>query len=159
MPVAYLGIGTNMGDRLAFLQGALDGLRADAAVDVDAWSPVYETRPVGGPPQENYLNAVVAVATSKNPPELLALCNALEADADRVRTVHWGPRTLDIDVLLYENLQCDDPVLTIPHPRMHERAFVLVPLRDLAPELAQELAANAELFDDPTVARYDGCLK
>jgi 2-amino-4-hydroxy-6-hydroxymethyldihydropteridine diphosphokinase len=128
---AYLGIGTNLGDRLAHLQGAVDGVAATPGVDVVAVSPVYETAPVGGPPQPDYLNAVVAVETARAPSELLALAHRLEADADRVRLERWGPRTLDVDVLLVGDLRVDEPDLVVPHPRMTERAFVLVPLADL----------------------------
>ena len=130
---AYLGIGTNLGDRAAHLQGAVDGLAATEGVDVVAVSPVYETSPVGGPPQPDYLNAVVAVDTGLSPRELLGIANRLEAEADRVRLVRWGPRTLDVDVLLVGELRVDEPDLVVPHPRMTERAFVLVPLADLDP--------------------------
>jgi 2-amino-4-hydroxy-6-hydroxymethyldihydropteridine diphosphokinase len=131
---AYLGIGANLGDRVAYLQGAVDGLAAADDVVVVAVSPVYETAPVGGPSQPDYLNAVVAVDTALTPRELLVLANRLEAEADRVREVHWGPRTLDVDVLLVGDEEVNEPDLVVPHPRMTERAFVLVPLADLDPE-------------------------
>ncbi len=119
---------------MAYLQGAVDGLAAADAVVVVAVSPVYETAPVGGPEQPDYLNAVVAVDTALTPRELLVLANRLEAEADRVREVHWGPRTLDVDVLLVGDEEVNEPDLVVPHPRMTERAFVLVPLADLDPE-------------------------
>jgi 2-amino-4-hydroxy-6-hydroxymethyldihydropteridine diphosphokinase len=131
---AYLGIGSNLGDRLAYLQGAVDFLAAVDGVQVVAVSPVYETDPVGGPPQDDYLNAVVAVNTELDPHALLAACNAAEAAAMRRRDVRWGPRTLDVDVLTYDDRVLDDPDLTIPHPRLAERSFVLAPLHDLAPD-------------------------
>jgi 2-amino-4-hydroxy-6-hydroxymethyldihydropteridine diphosphokinase len=127
---AFLGLGTNLGDREAHLRRAVASLP-----DVIAVSPVYETDPVGGPEQGAYLNAVVELATERSPRELLGLCQRLEADADRVRLERWGPRTLDADVLLVDDLMVDEPDLVVPHPRMWQRRFVLAPLADLAPEL------------------------
>lgn len=135
MSRAYLGIGSNLGDRLAYLQLAVDRLATAEGITVVAVSPVYETDPVGGPVQDDFLNAVVAVETTLAPHALLAVAQGAEAAARRVRTERWGPRTLDVDVLLVDDLVSDDPVLTIPHPRMGERAFVLAPLHDVAPGL------------------------
>jgi len=140
---AYLGIGTNLGDRLAYLQLAVDALAGADDVRVVAVSPVYETAPVGGPEQPDYLNAVVALDTSLTPRALLRLANAIEADADRVRSVRWGPRTLDVDVLLVGDEQVDEPDLVVPHPRMTERAFVLVPLADLDPAWRSRIPADS----------------
>lgn len=132
MTRAFLGLGSNLGDRWAHLRQAVD-----ATPDVVAASPVYETDPVGGPVgQEPYLNCVVELQTDRTPRQLLAVCRELEAAAGRVRTERWGSRTLDVDVLLVGDARVDDHDLTVPHPRMWERAFVLVPLHDLAPELA-----------------------
>src|SRR5229473_3633809 len=134
---AYLGLGSNMGDRTAHLQFALDGLAARAG-RVVAISPVYETEPVGGPPQPDYLNAVVAVVTALSPRELLGVAKALEAEAGREppdAAGRWGPRPLDIDVLMVGDERVDEPDLVVPHPRIHQRAFVLAPLADVAPEL------------------------
>jgi 2-amino-4-hydroxy-6-hydroxymethyldihydropteridine diphosphokinase len=103
--------------------------------DVVAVSPVYETDPVGGPEQGPYLNCVVQLSTDLTPRQLLELAHRLEQEAGRVRTVRWGPRTLDVDVLLVGDLTVDDPDLVVPHPRLRERAFVLIPLADLAPDL------------------------
>jgi len=128
---AYLGLGSNLGDRLAHLQAAVDGLAATSGVVVVAVSPVYEAVPVGGPPQGEYLNAVVALDTTLAPHELLATAQRLEAGERRVRTERWGPRTLDVDVLLVGDATVDTPDLVVPHPRLRERAFVLVPLADL----------------------------
>jgi 2-amino-4-hydroxy-6-hydroxymethyldihydropteridine diphosphokinase len=143
---AYLALGSNLDDRLGHLQQAVDGLRAADGLAVLALSRVYETDPVGGPEQGSYLNAVVALETSLGPWELLAVAQRLEADAQRVRTERWGPRTLDVDVLLYDDVTMDDVELTIPHPRLWERAFVLVPLADVAPDVvagAPQLDATA----------------
>jgi 2-amino-4-hydroxy-6-hydroxymethyldihydropteridine diphosphokinase len=132
---AYLALGSNLGDRLAHLQFAVDELAATDGVDVVAISRVYETSPVGGPAQDPFLNAVAATETGLEPYALLALAQRIEQDAHRVRGERWGPRTLDVDVLVYDDLRLDDPLLTIPHPRMWERGFVLAPLRDVAPTL------------------------
>jgi 2-amino-4-hydroxy-6-hydroxymethyldihydropteridine diphosphokinase len=133
---AYLGVGTNLGDRLAHLQAAVDGLSTTEGIRVVAVSPVYETDPVGGPEQSEFLNAVVAVDTVLSPHELLAVAQRLEQEAHRVRVVRWGPRTLDVDVLAVGELRVDTPDLVVPHPRIGDRAFVLVPLADLDPECA-----------------------
>ena len=135
MPVrAFLGIGSNLGDRWAYLRGAVTGLRrADTVVAV---SPVYETEPIGGPEgQGPYLNAVVELATERDAHELLELAQSLEEEAGRVRAERFGPRTLDVDVLLFGEATLSLPDLLLPHPRMWERRFVLAPLSDLAPEL------------------------
>ncbi len=134
---AFLGLGTNLGDRAGYLRRAVATL--EAAGDVVAVSPLYETEPVGGPAgQGPYLNLVVELRTVDSPHRLLERCQALEQDAARVRTVRHGPRTLDADVLLVGDLVVDEPDLVVPHPRMWERRFVLAPLRDLAPELVDE---------------------
>ena len=127
---AYLGIGSNLGDRLAHLQGAVDGLAATDGIVVVAVSAVFETDPIG-PEQPDYLNAVVAVDTTRSPRALLAACQRLEAHAERVREVRWGPRTLDVDIVFYGDDTVDEPDLRIPHPRWQERDFVLAPLSDL----------------------------
>lgn len=134
---AFLGLGSNLGDRAAHLQFGVDGLAARAG-RVAAISPVYETEPVGGPEQPDYLNAVVAVDTSLSPRELLGVAKALEAEAGREPPDpgnRWGPRPLDIDVLMVGDERVDEPDLVVPHPRIHQRAFVLAPLADVAPEL------------------------
>jgi 2-amino-4-hydroxy-6-hydroxymethyldihydropteridine diphosphokinase len=140
---AYLGIGTNLGDRLAHLQLAVDALAAADGVRVVAVSPVYETAPVGGPEQPDYLNAVVALDTAATPRALLELAHTIESAAERVRTVRWGPRTLDVDVLLVGDERVAEPDLVVPHPRMAERAFVVVPLADLDPEWRSRIPADA----------------
>jgi len=132
---AHLGLGSNLGDRLGFLQAAVTGLAATPGIQVASVSRVYETAPVGGPEQAPYLNAVVALDTDLGAVDLLAVAQALEADAARVRGERWGPRTLDVDVLLVGAEQIDTPELTVPHPRLWERGFVLAPLADLDPDL------------------------
>ena len=127
---AFLALGSNLGDRLATLQRAVDLLAAVPGVEVVRSSRVYETEPVG-PPQPDYLNAVVEVRTSLAPGELLTACLGVEDALGRIRAERWGPRTVDVDVLTYGDRDVDEPDLTIPHPRMHERGFVLVPLLEL----------------------------
>lgn len=125
---AYLGLGSNLGDRLGHLRAAVAALPGVVGV-----SPVYETDPVGGPQgQPPYLNLVVCLDTDLSPRQLLELGQRLEAEAGRVRAERHGPRTLDVDVLLVGDLHVDEPDLTVPHPRMWQRRFVLAPLADLA---------------------------
>ena len=130
MTRAFLGLGSNLGDRRRHLRDAIA-----AIPDVVAVSRVYETAPVGGPDQGAYLNVVVRLDTERSPRELLEICREREAEAQRVRTVRWGPRTLDVDVLWVDGQTVDEPDLVVPHPRMFERAFVLMPLRDVAADL------------------------
>jgi 2-amino-4-hydroxy-6-hydroxymethyldihydropteridine diphosphokinase len=125
---AVLGLGANLGDRAATLQAAVDAIAAETTVV--AVSAIFETTPVGGPPQPDFYNAVVVVETALSAAEVLDLAHRLESAAGRVRVEHWGPRTLDVDVLAYDALRSDDPQLTLPHPRAHERAFVLLPWLD-----------------------------
>ncbi len=130
---AALSIGSNLGDRFANLQFALDEL-VKCNCNLVACSAIYETDPVGGVEQDSYLNAVVIVDTPLDPEELLQSALKIENLAHRVREVRWGPRTLDIDVIDVLGFSSDTEQLTVPHPRAHERAFVLVPLFEIAPE-------------------------
>ena len=125
-----MALGSNLGDRMAYLRTAVDGFD-----DVDGVSDVYETKPVGGPEQGPYLNMVVRLQTAAGARDLLAECRARELDAGRVRVVRWGPRTLDADLLWIDGERMDAPDLVVPHPRMYERDFVLVPLADVGPDL------------------------
>lgn len=129
-----LALGSNMGDSAAILQGAVNDLGGLAGLEITAVSPVYETDPVGGPEQPVYLNAVVVGRTSLDGERLLACTQEIEQAWDRVREVRWGPRTLDIDILSLDGVVCDTADLTLPHPRAHERGFVLVPWADVAPD-------------------------
>ena len=128
---AFLSLGSNVGHRRRQLREAVAALP-----DVVAVSPVYETEPVGGPADQGpYLNLVVELDTELSPRQLLDLARRLEDAAGRQRAERWGPRTLDVDVLLVGDLNVDEPDLVVPHPRLWERRFVLAPLADLAPEL------------------------
>ena len=159
---AFVALGSNLGDRHALLDFAVARLRASEGIAVLAVSPVYETAPVGGPPQDAYLNAAVALRTALAPRALLERLLAIEAQAGRVRTgVRDAPRRLDLDLLLYGELVLDEPGLVLPHPRLHERAFALVPLADLAPDLVHPVRGEtigrlAERVRDPAALRLAG---
>ena len=131
----FLGLGSNLGARRSHLRRALEMVPDTVAV-----SPVYETDPVGGPDQGPYLNCVVELWTSATPRELLAIAKSCESVAGRVRSIRWGPRTLDVDILWIDGEKIDEPDLIVPHPRMFDRAFVLVPLHALAPDLVPDLS-------------------
>ncbi|MEV7008365.1 2-amino-4-hydroxy-6-hydroxymethyldihydropteridine diphosphokinase [Streptosporangium sp. NPDC051022] len=122
-----LALGSNLGDRLEMLQGALDSLFDTPELEFVAVSPVYETDPVGGPEQGPYLNAVVIARSELEPRTLLDRAQSVENVFGRVRAERWGARTLDVDLITVGDVVSDDPELTLPHPRAHERAFVLVP--------------------------------
>jgi 2-amino-4-hydroxy-6-hydroxymethyldihydropteridine diphosphokinase len=134
---AVLSLGSNLGDRLDNLQGAVDALFDAPGLDFVALSPVYETTPVGAPEQPDFLNAVLVAETRLTPETLLERIQGVEDALHRTREVRFGPRTLDVDVIAYGEEMSQDPKLTLPHPRAHERAFVLAPWHDLD--------ANAEL--------------
>ena len=127
---AYLALGSNLGDRLEHLREAVRLLGAEPTVEVVRSSRVYESEPVG-PPQPAYLNAVVEVSTDGTARDLLEACRRVEDALGRVRAERWGPRTIDVDVLIFDEETIDEPDLVVPHPRMHERGFVLVPLGEL----------------------------
>lgn len=127
-----LGLGSNLGDREGNIAAAVARLAGWPGVTVERVSSIYETAPVGYTDQPDFLNAVIAVRTTLTPHELLAACLAVERELGRERKVRWGPRTVDIDVLFYEDVVLDADGLTLPHPRFHERCFVLVPLAEIA---------------------------
>jgi 2-amino-4-hydroxy-6-hydroxymethyldihydropteridine diphosphokinase len=131
--VTYIGLGSNLGDRRANLLGAVTRLRDDPGTVAICLSSVRETEAVGGPPgQDPYLNAAASLTTTHDPESLLRLLQRIEAELGRKRTDRWGPRTIDLDLLLYDDRVIDTPELTVPHPRMHERRFVLEPLAEIA---------------------------
>ena len=131
MNKAYLGIGTNIGDRIENLQKAIDSLNLLPLTKVTAISNIYETDPVGYDEQGDFLNIAIEVETDVPAESLLGAALGIEAGIGRVRTVKNGPRVIDIDLLLYENEEYNTPTLTLPHPRMFERVFVLIPLLDI----------------------------
>jgi 2-amino-4-hydroxy-6-hydroxymethyldihydropteridine diphosphokinase len=160
---AVLSVGSNLGDRLGTLQGCVQAIGGLPETDVLAISPVYETAPVGGPAQPDYLNAVLIAATGLAPLDLLAGTQRIEADFGRIRVEgaeRFGPRTLDIDIIRYDDQISDDPMLTLPHPRAHERAFVLAPWHDLDPAASLPgrgpVAALLAGLDPASVRRQPG---
>ena len=138
MAVVYLGLGSNLGDRRKNIQQAIEELKLNGFV-VEKVSTIIETDPVGGPSQEKYLNAVIKGQTELPPEELLSITQSIEKKLGRVKTVVDGPRTIDIDILLYDRIAVESSTLTIPHPRMRSRAFVMNPLKEIAPDLIKEL--------------------
>lgn len=132
MTRAFLGLGSNLGDRHELMRTAVASLD-----DVVAVSSLFETDPIGGVEQDPFLNIVVQLDTDRTARELLDVCRSLEAAAERVRAIRWGPRTLDADVLWVDGETVDEPDLVVPHPRMRDRAFVMVPLGELAPDLVE----------------------
>jgi 2-amino-4-hydroxy-6-hydroxymethyldihydropteridine diphosphokinase len=164
---AVLALGSNLGDRMANLQGAVDAVAGAAGISFLAVSPVYRTAPVGGPDQPDFLNAVLLVTAAVPPRVLLDVAQAAEAAARRVRRERWGPRTLDVDVIAYGSTVSDNPVLTLPHPRAHQRAFVLVPWHDVEPgavlpahgPVAALMAAVTAAGGEPPPRRAPGRLR
>ncbi len=131
---ALIGLGSNLGDRLDNLSGAIDALGQVPGITVRQVSSIHETEPVGGPSgQGMFLNAVVEIETSLDPLSLLRVLQDIEARFGRQRSVHWGERTLDLDLLLFDDRIIDTPELSVPHPRMHTRRFVLEPMLEVAP--------------------------
>ena len=158
---AFLSLGSNLGDRGAYLAAARDALTALPGTSLVAASRIYETAPQGHEEQSEFLNQVVLVSTGLQPRDLLTECQRIEKEHGRLRDLRFGPRTLDIDILLFEGVESDDPELRLPHPRMVRRAFVLVPLAEIwsagtgMPELDITALAQAaardqavRLFDD-----------
>jgi len=134
MSTAYIALGSNLGERTVNLKTALQRLAQTDRVAIDAVSAVFETAPVGGPEQGSYLNACAAIVTELSPTQLLLAMLDIEEKMGRVRDVHWGPRIIDLDLLLYGTTIMNTPLLELPHPRLSERDFVLVPLAAIAPD-------------------------
>lgn len=137
-----IALGSNLGDSRTILENALQTLDQDSQIEVVAVSSWYQTVPIG-PPQPDYLNGGALLKTELPPQALLAILLQVEAQAGRVRGERWGARTLDLDIILYDGLILDTPQLQIPHPRMRERAFVLVPLAEIAPDWIEPISGHA----------------
>jgi 2-amino-4-hydroxy-6-hydroxymethyldihydropteridine diphosphokinase len=149
-----LALGSNLGDRLENLQGATDALFDGPGLDFLAVSPVYTTRPVGGPEQSDYLNAVLTACTALPARAVLDRAHEVEQAFHRVRAEHWGPRTLDVDLIVAGDEVSDDPRLTLPHPRAYQRAFVLAPWHDIEPDA--EIPGRGRVADLLGAAGRDG---
>jgi 2-amino-4-hydroxy-6-hydroxymethyldihydropteridine diphosphokinase len=157
MKTAYLGLGSNVGERLEQLESAIKILDNVEGVQVSQISSVYETEPVGYVDQPNFLNLCVEVKTELIPQQLLQQCFYTEQQLHRVRDIRWGPRTLDVDILLYEDEIIEEENLIVPHPRMRERAFVLTPLNDIAADVVEprtQLSISELVIPDDTVKKY-----
>lgn len=128
---AYLGLGSNMGDRVFYLKQAVLMLEGHPNIQVSQKSSFYTTAPVGYLEQEDFVNIVVEIQTTLDPIGLLGVCGEIEEELKRVRVIHWGPRTIDVDILWVEGYENNSDELTVPHPRMHERGFVMVPLGEI----------------------------
>ncbi len=137
MPKVYLGIGSNMGNRDEHIRQALHYIEEES-MTILKQSSVIETDPVGGPPQGKFLNLVIEIETSLKPHDLLHTLKNIEHKLGRVKTIQDGPRPIDLDILLYDNKTLTTPELTIPHPRMFQRSFVMTPLKEIAPQLIQQ---------------------
>lgn len=164
MTTAYLGLGSNLGNRRAFLRGGRDALAAHPEIALKTLSGIYETEAQGGPDDNPpFLNAVIEIETTLSPQALLVACMAIEDEFGRTRPAEWAPRTLDIDILFYDDHVIDAENLQVPHPRLQERLFVLSPLAEIAPELrhptlqtnARELLKHLEQLDGPCPPRED----
>lgn len=137
MTLSYIGVGSNVGGRSDFCRRAVIALGESAGVEVDAVSSLYETSPIGGPPQRSFVNLVVRVSTELNPRGLLQVCKRIEQTLGREPSeIRWGPRVIDLDILTFGDEKIGEPDLEIPHPRMTGRRFVLVPLLEIDPDAA-----------------------
>ncbi|CAM3256996.1 2-amino-4-hydroxy-6-hydroxymethyldihydropteridinediphosphokinase [Filibacter tadaridae] len=154
MNIGYISIGSNIEDRLYHLTEAVRALHLHDSVTVAAASSIYETVPVGYTEQADFLNMVVCVKTKLDAQELLEICQEIERGLGRIRDVRWGPRTADLDILLYNDDNIESETLTVPHPRMQERAFVLVPLLEMDSSIIHPVSKN--LLSDEAAAKDKG---
>jgi 2-amino-4-hydroxy-6-hydroxymethyldihydropteridine diphosphokinase len=138
MPEAFLGVGSNMGNREENIERAFE-LLTKSQIEILQNSSIIETDPVGGPPQGKFLNCVIKIRTDLPPLSLLKVLKKIEKQLGRVKTVVDAPRPIDLDILLYDDITCHEPELTIPHPRMRERSFVMMPLKEIAPNVVKDL--------------------
>jgi 2-amino-4-hydroxy-6-hydroxymethyldihydropteridine diphosphokinase len=148
MTIAYIGIGSNVGERARFVREAVDALKAVEGITVQDVSSLYETSPIGGPPQRSFVNMAVKIDTALEPRALLEACKAIENRFGREPSdIRWGPRVVDLDILVYGEEKVNEPDLEIPHPRLRERRFALIPMLEMEPGVT-----------DPWEARYSEAL-
>lgn len=152
---AYLALGSNLGDKQAYLKGAVEKLAKTFGIRVKQVSEFIETEPYGGVEQDTFLNGCMEVETILSPRELLKEMNRIEAEAGRERKIHWGPRTLDLDMIFYDNLVTEDPKLLLPHPDMQNRDFVLKPLLELCPYKRHPVTGKTILEMRRDIAKED----
>lgn len=158
----YIGVGSNIGDRLASIRSAEDAIKRNRNIDLLRTSNIYETQPYGYKDQGPFLNGVFELETDILPDELLSILHGIEKTLKRTRIIHWGPRTIDLDILFYDNFIIHTDSLIIPHKELHKRLFVLTPLNDLVPELThpvlkqscRELENNCREQESLTVEFY-----
>ena len=152
----YLGLGSNLGDRKGNIEKAIELLGKTPNIKTCSISKFYETAPVGLKDQPDFVNAAAKIDTTLKPLKLLAVCQSIERRLKRVRTIRWGPRTIDIDILLYGDLIIKSDKLTIPHPEMHKREFVLKPLNDIAPGVIHPLNGKtvAKLYEQLKIVQF-----
>ncbi|KAA1036161.1 2-amino-4-hydroxy-6-hydroxymethyldihydropteridine diphosphokinase [Macrococcus equipercicus] len=156
MTTIYLSLGSNMGDRAQQLARAVELLGQTAGIRVMRVSSIYETAPVGSVAQDDFYNICVVADTTLTPQEVLAVCQSIEQELARVRRIHWGPRTIDLDILMVDDYVIDEPNLQVPHPFMLERSFVLIPLNEIAADAVHPVAKkriDELVYDDPEVRK------
>ena len=156
MTTIYLSFGSNLGNKLENIRQALKLLNETNGIKITKASSIYETAPVGGVEQDYFLNGVCELETELTPYELLEAIQSIEYALKRVRKVHWGPRTLDLDILLFEDTVMNEARLTIPHPYMHERSFVLIPMNEIAPGVTHPVlhkTIHEMVFEDKDVIK------
>ena len=162
MHLAYIGFGSNIGDKFSYIQRAITALSEIAGITLQEVSSLYETAPVGNEAQDDFLNGVVSIRTPHSPHNLLYMLKQIETNIGREHRIRWGPREIDMDILIYDDLCVETPNLTIPHPEMHLRRFVLVPLAEIAPDLVHPIFNEtiqtllAHLEDDRSVVKAEG---
>ena len=164
MPVAYIGFGSNIGDRLTHIQNAIDVLSKTEEITLQKISSIYKTDPVGYEAQAQFLNGVAAIQTHLSPLSLLHTLKDIETAIGRKHRVRWGPREIDLDILIYGDMCLQTEQLVIPHPEMHLRRFVLVPLAEITPDLVHPVfqetihALLENLEDDKSVLKKEDCV-
>lgn len=162
MHLAYIGFGSNIGDKFSYIQSAITALSEIEGITIQEISSLYETAPVGNVAQDDFLNGVVSIRTPHSPHNLLYMLKQIEINVGREHRIRWGPREIDMDILIYDDLCMETPNLTIPHPEMRLRRFVLVPLAEIAPDLVHPVFNEtiqtllAHLEDDRSVVKTEG---